>query len=404
VYMADGGCRWHLSRGIPAQNEQGQLIKWYGTATDIHDFKTVQETLRKSEQRMRRLFDSKLFGFVIRDATGRVLEANDAYLKIIGYTRSEVETGRVNVRDITPPEYHGLDQGCSNEVVNQGFCKPYEKEYLRKDGTRVPVLIGYSLLEGEQPEYIGFVLDLSELKQAQEELLTFTQKLKRSNEELENFAFIASHDLREPLRKVYLFGNSLRRELEGQLSEEAGDYLNRMQNAAERMQAMINGLLDLSRVNKQGGEFEPVNMTRIALDVVEDLEAQITKTGGQVVIDDLPPVQGDPLQLRLLLQNLIGNALKYHIPETPPVVKVHARQIPGWVEIMVEDNGIGFDQKEVEKIFQPFQRLVGRNHYEGTGIGLAICKKIVERHGGEITAISEPGKGSTFIVTLPVTC
>lgn len=344
VRMADGSYRWHLSRGIPVQDDRGQLAKWYGTATDIHDFKEIQEALRQREQRMRRLFESSFIGIVTRDAAGRVIEANAAYLEIIGYSCAEVEAGQVNVRDITPPEYHSLDRNCSEQVATQGFCRPYENEYLRKDGTRVPVLIGYSLFEGEHPEYIGIVLDLSELKRTQAELLTYAQKLKRSNEELENFAFMASHDLQEPLRKILLFGSSLRRQLEGQLSEEAEAYLDRMQNAAERMQAMIDGLLDLSRVNTRGSDFEPVHLTAIALDVVEDLEAQIVTTGGQVIVGDLPTVQA-------------------------------------------------------EKIFQPFIRLHGRQ-YEGSGIGLAICRKIVERHGGAITAASQPGVGSRFIITI----
>jgi PAS domain S-box-containing protein len=371
---------------------------------DVTEQKRAEAALRESEMRLRHLFEANLIGIVTRDPEGNVIDANDAYLRIIGYSGAELVSGQLNVADITPPEYQLLDQENSQLILSEGYCKPYEKEYLHKYGRRVPVLIGYSLLEGERPEFIGFVLDLSDLKQAQAELLAYAKKLKRSNEELENFAFTASHDLQEPLRKVLSFGDRLRRQLEGQLTEEAGDFLNRMQNAAERMQAMIDGLLDLSRVNTHGRDFECVRLSNIVQDVVEDLEAQIKVTGGQVVVGDLPAAQGDPLQLRQLLQNLIGNALKYHRMETPPVVKVHTRQIPGGVQILVEDNGIGFDQSEAEIIFQPFQRLVGRRQYEGSGMGLAICRRIVERHGGEITARSEPGRGSTFIVTLPETC
>ena len=405
VHMADGSFRWHLSRGIPVHDEMGSLIKWYGTATDIGDFKQIQETLMQREQRLQQLFESSLIGIVSRDPFGKVVEANDAYLEIIGYSCKEVEAGLVNTREITPPEYHLQDHQYTEQVLAQGFCKPYEKEYIRKDGTRVPVMIGYSLVEGEQPEFIGFVLDLSELKQAQADLTQYADKLKRSNEELENFAFMASHDLQEPLRKILWFSTSLRRRFEDQLSEEVEEYLDRMQNAAGRMQAMIEGLLDLSRVNTRGSEFELVDLTTIAREVVLDLERSISSTHGRVIVEQLPVVEGDALQLRQLLHNLVGNGLKYHQEGIPPVVRISGEQIlvgkNRQARIVVEDNGIGFEEENADRIFQPFIRLHGRN-FEGSGIGLSICRKIVERHGGGIHANSQPGEGSRFTITLPL--
>jgi signal transduction histidine kinase len=177
-----------------------------------------------------------------------------------------------------------------------------------------------------------------------------------------------------------------------------------MQNAARRMQAMIDGLLNLSRVNTRGSDFQRVHLTETAREVVEDLEAQIEKTGGRVIVGPLPDVQGDPLQLRQLLENLVGNALKYHRADVPPVVEVSGEIIQEGklklVQLVVADNGTGFDEAQSEKIFQPFMRLHGRK-YSGSGIGLAICRRIVERHGGSITARSVPGEGSRFIITLP---
>jgi PAS domain S-box-containing protein len=407
VRMADGSYRWHLSRGIPAYNEQGAITRWYGTATDINDFKQIQETLRVREQRMNRLFEANLIGIVSRHASGKIVAANDAYLNIIGYSRAEIEAGSLSLSQITPPEYQKLDQQCTEALVRQGYFKPYEKEYIRKDGRRVPVLIGYTLFEDEQPEFIGFVLDLSELKQVQAELAEYAQKLKHSNEELENFAFIASHDLQEPLRKINLFGNSLRRHLHGKMPPEAEQHLDRMQNAVVRMQAMINGLLELSRINTHGGDFETVDLRQIAEEVVSDLEALTLSTGGQVIIGPIPPVQGDALQLRQLLQNLISNGLKFQGEGLTPVVQVKGERsqsgLQPQVTLIVADNGIGFEAGSAEQIFQPFVRLHGRSQFEGSGMGLAICRKIVERHGGQITAHSRPGEGSQFIITLPGT-
>jgi PAS domain S-box-containing protein len=404
--MADGSFRWHLSRGVPSFDEQGKIVKWFGTATDIHEFKQVQEALRLREERINRLFDDNLIGIISREYSGRILEANDAFLKITGHTREEVETGSLNILDLIPSEYKPADHDCYQELVSNRLCKPFEKEYIRRDGTRVPVLVGYSLIVKEQPELIGFVLDLSELKQAQSALAAYAEKLRQSNEELENFAYIASHDLQEPLRKIMMFGKSLRNHLEGQLKEETEEYLDRMENAASRMQDMIKGLLNLSKISIREELFKPVDLTNLAREVVSDLDLQIQATKGEVIIDHLPEVQGDQIQLRQLLQNLIGNALKFHRDGIPPIVRISGGRIImdncPTARIEIEDNGIGFDERNADQIFHPFVRLHGRSKYEGSGIGLAICRKIVERHGGSITASSRPGEGSKFTVMIPL--
>jgi signal transduction histidine kinase len=175
-----------------------------------------------------------------------------------------------------------------------------------------------------------------------------------------------------------------------------------MQNAAARMHDMVDGLLQLSRVATQGKPFTRVNLSEVISEVLSALGDQVGRSGGRSEFGPLPVVEGDAVQLRQLMQNLIGNALKYHQPGIPPNVKVYAKQLPEKVQIYVEDNGIGFEQGDAERIFQPFQRLVGRSEYEGSGMGLAICRRIVERHGGEINALSQPGEGATFIVTLPL--
>jgi signal transduction histidine kinase len=256
-------------------------------------------------------------------------------------------------------------------------------------------------------------VEVGERKRAEEALARQAQELARSNAELEQFAYVASHDLQEPLRKILAFGDRLRVKCSEALGDQGRDYLERMQAAATRMQALIIDSLTLSRVTTQLQPFVPVDLSEVAQEVVSDMEVRIQQVGGRVHIESLPTLDADPLQMRQLLQNLISNALKFHRNGELPVVQVRGAllqeqaaeqngQTPWHCQIWVEDNGIGFDEKYLDRIFDPFQRLHGRGEYEGTGMGLAICRKIVERHGGEISAKSAPGQGATFIVTLPI--
>jgi light-regulated signal transduction histidine kinase (bacteriophytochrome) len=241
-----------------------------------------------------------------------------------------------------------------------------------------------------------------ERKRAEDKLQTYAADLERSNRELQNFAYVASHDLQEPLRKIQLFSNRLQTRHYDLFDEQAMDYLKRMLNAATRMQAMVQDLLEYSRLTTHAQPFAPVDLNQVASEVLSDLEVRIEESGGQVAVGLLPTIEADATQMSQLLQNLINNALKYYRPEEPPVVRVRAKVKDNVCRLTVEDNGIGFDEKNLNRIFRVFERLHGRGKYEGSGIGLAICRKIVNRHGGEITATSTPGKGATFIVTLPV--
>ena len=243
---------------------------------------------------------------------------------------------------------------------------------------------------------------LQKQKQAEEDLKRKADELVRSNAELEQFAYIVSHDLQEPLRKILAFGDRLKKVCPEDLTEQALDYLGRMQNAAVRMQGLINDLLSYSRVTTKARFFEKVDLAEVCREVLSDLEARIMQNNAQVTIGDLPVVDADPLQMRQLFQNLLANALKFHSKDTAPVFGVYAFSKDGAVEIVFEDNGIGIAEEYQERIFGVFERLHGRNDYEGSGIGLAICKKIVDRHGGKIKIQSAIGKGSKFIVELPI--
>jgi two-component system sensor kinase FixL len=255
--------------------------------------------------------------------------------------------------------------------------------------------------------------DVTAHKQAEQALLKYAHQLKRSNEDLESFAFIASHDLQEPLRKIQSFSKILLNPNNKPQEMDRVDYLRRIQNAVSRMEKMIDDLLTYSRLSNLSQSFEQIDLNLIVKNVLTDLDGLIVTSGGKVEVGELPLIEADPQQMNHLFQNIVGNALKFHKNDESPAVRVYTRNnqpgnktnklsSPLSVEIVIEDNGIGFDMKYLERIFQPFQRLQGRSEFEGSGIGLSICRKIVERHNGQITAISAPGEGSTFIVTLPV--
>jgi signal transduction histidine kinase len=227
-------------------------------------------------------------------------------------------------------------------------------------------------------------------------------ELARSNAELEQFASIASHDLQEPLRKVRTFTQQLTVIDSDKLSPKGHDYLERANGAAERMQKLIEDLLKFSRVATHGRPFEPVDLQEVTQGVLVDLEHQIERSGAVVRVGELPTIDADPLQMRQLMQNLVSNALKFQREGVPPEVAVDVSSAEGEVQITVRDNGIGFESQYAGRIFRVFERLHGRSRYPGTGIGLALCRKIVERHGGRIVAEGEPGVGATFTVTLPV--
>ncbi len=388
----------HFAR-FTLENEPHLLL----AVGDIIEHKRTEAALYASERRIAAVLEAVPLGIVISmpGPEGTVLQANPALLKIFGYDSEEEFLELPASAHYQDP----LDRQRFTELLERGYVKEYETRFKRKDGTVFWGSISSVTRKTEDGsvQFINAILDITERKHFENQIQSYADKLERSNRDLQDFAYIASHDLQEPLRKVTAFSDRLVTKYGEAIDETGRDYLRRMQSATQRMQTLIDDLLAFSRVSTKGKPFIQVDMTDVAQEVLSDLESRIEQTGGQVEIRDLPVIDADPTQMRQLLQNLISNALKFHKQDQAPIVKVSGKQISDQsYQITVEDNVIGFDPQFSERIFQPFQRLHGRGEYEGSGMGLAICRRIVKRHGGSITADSIPGQGATFIVTLPL--
>jgi PAS domain S-box-containing protein len=379
----------------------------------VNSFNQMAADLQKttvSQKTLQTILDSMPYAVIIINREKKILRVNNAALLLMGYETEDQLVGMSCHDTLCPAER----DKCPIIDLNQNLDKA-EKVLITRDGKRIPILKTVIPLNLDGKDVLlEAAMDITERKRAEDSLKKFADQLEQRNRELQDFAYIASHDLQEPLRKITSFGDRLKTRISGALDEQGHDYLARMQNAATRMQALINGLLMYSRVSTNELPFEPVDLAVVATEVLGDLEIRIEQVQGQVHINNLPTIQADPLQMRQLFQNLIGNALKFHAEGKAPVITITGQRIDGqqqdhgysvlpvenW-QITVQDNGIGLDEKYTDRIFGVFQRLHGRGEYEGSGIGLAICKKIVQRHGGSIVVKSSPGAGAAFIVTLP---
>jgi len=414
----------HVSLTVSAiRDASGKILGASTIARDITERKQMEEALRASEGLYRAIGESIDYGVWVCAPDGRNTYASESFLKLVGIIQQECSD--FGWGDVLHPEDAERTIAAWQECVRTGGIWDIEHRFLGVDGQWHPILARGVPVKDESGEIVfwaGINLDISERKKMEDELRksrdelelrvqerttdlkNYMAKLEQSNQALQDFASLAAHDLKEPLRKVISFGNMLRQKAGDSLGQTGNDYLDRMLNATGRMQSLLWGLLDYSRVATAAEPFKEVDLSDLIGEVISDLEVRIVTTGGEVNVGTLPVVSADPTQMRQLFQNLIGNALKFHKPGEKPIVRVHSiSNTDSAYQIIVEDNGIGFDEQYLERIFAPFQRLHGRSsQYEGTGMGLAICKKIVERHGGSITAKSTSGAGSTFIVTLPL--
>ena len=384
---------------------------------DFSARRRFEAALAESDARNRAILDTALDGIITVDDKGILKSVNPAAQVMFGYTDGEMVGKKYSIL-IAESNRVGAERLLAGYIeTGRGVITTGQEEIgRRKDGSEFPFeySVGETQFTGGR-HFTAIIRDITRRKRFHQTLRESMAKLVQSNRDLEGFAAIAAHDMQEPLRKIQIFGDRLAQNCSALLSEQGRDYLSRMVNAAARMRLMVNDLLELSRVTAKTTPLTPVNLGRIADELVTDLEIQLTQSGGRIEIEWLPTIEADALQMRQLMQNLIGNALKYRRPDEPPVVKLSGHyqnsageplvaepSAGGFCQIRVEDNGIGFDEKYLDRIFNPFQRLHGRGQYEGSGIGLAICRRIVERHGGSITATSVPGRGSAFIVKLPL--
>jgi PAS domain S-box-containing protein len=392
---------------------------------DITDRKREEQILRASEERLQTIIENLHEGLVISDLDGQLTHFNQAGLEMHGFTSRE--EGLLKLPQFhTMFELSALDGSVLKfeewplaRVMAGEVLTDYEVCLQRIDKDWQAVFsYGGAIVKAPTGQPLAFltITDITKRKRIEAKLKLYSAKLERSNGELQDFAQVASHDLQEPLRKILAFGDRLKTKAGESLDEECGDYLQRMFNAAARMQILITDLMTYSRVETKTQTFVAVDLGVIAREVSADLETLIEQTGGCVEIEELPTIDADPVQMRQLLQNLIGNSLKYCREDAPPVVRIYSRKLDSrssdsmdeitlarqLCQILVTDNGIGFDEKYLDRIFNMFQRLHKKGEYEGTGVGLAICRKIVDRHNGNITARSTPGQGTTFVVTMPV--
>ncbi|MDQ3636719.1 MAG: PAS domain S-box protein [Actinomycetota bacterium] len=524
-YTRDGRIVWVRDEATLVRDEEGGPQYWQGVILDVTERKRTEEALRHSEERYRTVIERAAEGIYLLDAaSGRVIDVNPAFCRLLGYTREEalgksvydlldhdpveiqrnIETTPAGAsREVGERRYRRRD-GSLLHVVSNGSAMDHEgrkvisilmhdvterkrvEEALRRSegslrAAQAMARIGdweydlpgdksrwsdelfriFGLPPGETPAFRGFfdlvhpedraavrrevfgvlrggeessmgyrivqpdgevrsvhteyrvtrdasgrgvgmvgtIQDITERKRAEAELEALVDELRRSNAELEQFAYVASHDLQEPLRMVSSFTQLLRRRYEGQLDETADEFIGYAVDGASRMQTLINALLEYSRVGTRGRPFAAVDTEGVFGAALANLRNAVAESGAEVVSGGLPTVPGDQVQLMQLFQNLISNAIKFK-GEERPLVRVEARWQGGEWLFSVEDNGIGIGPEYRERIFVIFQRLHGRQEYSGTGIGLALCKKIVERHGGKIWVESEPGRGSTFFFTL----
>ena len=390
------------NRAERALTQRRQELESSKSVLELH-VQARSKELENLQRRYEMILNSAGEGICGLDSDGKATFVNPTVAKL---TRRPITDliGKTE-KEIFFPKTQPNGTGATPVTVTN----PGEQIFYREDGSCFPVEFVKTPLN-ENGRVVGSVLifkDITERKRVEETLSQKAAELTRSNSELEQFAFVASHDLQEPLRKIQAFGDRLKVKCEAAQSAEVKDYLDRMQNAAARMRTLINDLLAFSSVIRSSEPFVQVDLGVVTREVLGDLEVRVERTGAKVDVGLLPAIDADPMQMRQLLLNLISNALKFQPPGGTPVIKITARTLSAasgeqLAELSVQDNGIGFDEKYLDKIFAVFQRLHGRTEYEGTGVGLAVCRRIVDRHHGSIIARSRPGEGATFIVTLPV--
>jgi PAS domain S-box-containing protein len=391
-----------INTGFLRRPDDSDFYGIVSTVSDITAARAAQDALRVSEERFRQTFEYAEDGIANVSLDGHFLLVNRRLCEMLG--RPEEALIGLSVKDISHPDDRDVTDGARRRLLGGELRSvQFEKRYLRSDGEPFWVELTIGLVRdarGEPLYEIAVFNDITERKEAEAMLNEAHQELKRSNAELEQFAYVASHDLQEPLRMVSSYTQLLQRRYKEKFDGDANEFMGYIVDGAARMKQLIEDLLAYSRVGTRGKDFKPVEVEAALRRAVANLRAAITESGASVSNDPLPPVEADDLQLAQLFQNLIGNALKFRSSSVPRI-HISVSQTDSEYQFAVADNGIGIEPQYFERIFMVFQRLHNKGEYPGTGIGLAICKKVVERHGGRIWVDSTPGGGSTFRFTLP---
>ncbi|MBE2237424.1 MAG: PAS domain-containing protein [Caldilineaceae bacterium] len=392
------------------ENGERRAVRMWGTGQDVTEQRLLEETRRRNEIKLAQALNLSQIGHWDWELATSTILISTELAPIFGYGKEAVQISFDEFMQLIRPDERSHTEKNMREAIAQRALLWTRFYIVRADGSERGIeCIGTPVMDdsGNAVSMWGTGQDITERLLLESQLRQYAAQLEVSNRDLQDFAYIASHDLQEPLRKISTFSNRLVHMNRDTLDEKSLDYFNRMQDAAKRMQRLINDLLTLSRVSTRGQPLTEIDLNLTIQGVLRDLEAQIESTGGSIDVARLPAVKADHAQMQQLFQNLISNALKFHRPEKAPSIRIYPldpaasdERIQGITAIIVvEDNGIGFETRYVDKIFQPFQRLHSHKKYEGTGMGLAICRKIMERHGGSIVAESTPGKGSRFILT-----
>jgi PAS domain S-box-containing protein len=411
--LKDGSHGFGETSISPLRNSKGEIVGFCGITRDITERKQAEEALRQSKEKYRTVLDEIGDAYFEVDLKGNFTFVNDQMTQHLQYSKEELLG--MNYRTFTVKEEIKNVYEAYNRVYRTGEPSlSFGHKVIRKDGTGRVSNVSISPAKNAKGEIIGFrgiSRDITTQKRLEEErevllqdIKKINQKLEEANKELQDFVYIASHDLREPLRKISSFGTLLQDSLKGNLNDDQQENFEFMIDGAQRMQDMIDALLTYSRLTTKAKPPEWVDLNKVIENLKKlDLATMLDETRGTIHVPaPLPSVQADPSQMHQLFQNLIGNGLKFHKEEIPPEIIIRAHEVANnMIRIEVEDNGIGIDEKYHGQLFTMFKRLHSREQYEGTGIGLASCKKIVERHGGNIGIKSTPGKGSIFWFTLP---
>jgi len=363
------------------------------------ELETSREELRAAARYARNLLETSLDALVTISAEGKITDVNTATEKITGTSRERL-IGSDFADYFTEPE---MARAGYLKVFEQGQVMDYPLAIRHTSGAITEVLYNASVYRNEQGKVLGVFAaarDITARKRAEDKLLGVLAELERSNNDLEQFASIASHDLQEPLRMVASYTQLLAERYEGQLDEKAKKYIAYAVDGAIRMQRLVNDLLAYSRIGTRGNPIETTGSDSLLGEAIRNLATTIEESKAIVTNEELPMVRADASQLVQVFQNLLANAIKFRGEDFPHIHVSAQDEGCAWV-FSVRDNGIGIDRQDAERIFVIFQRLHTRQEYPGTGIGLAVCKRIVERHGGKIWFESEPGKGSTFFFTVP---